>query len=493
MAIQDGKIKGNDMIFEFRGDDDVWVFIDGILALDLGGAHPKLSGNINFATGKATVEAAKNNKVAFASRTLAGLKDQNFTDNSLGLINVPTMYKNHTTDFSEELKKSLADTDKVHTLTLFYMERGMYVANMKMKFNLPEPTRIDVANQLKFDNVGATFTEETKRVAKKDVFLYDVVDKTNSRRAEIDMVDGDSVTFLNEFAEKSNLLVQQTKLKLPTRIMSQLYSTSWVLRDQTTEMNSANGLVADDKRTSDRSILFANADDKGTPNLEVKYTNQPLVNAFVVTCDATEKFKQTYSDYKTREFTYTVTYKNVFGGGSSELPYKGEYIFFNADGIESKKTTTDGTIKLKVGEKAVITNIPVLTELKVKMTKDDTFVLNKVKTTSGFKFTDATATAEGTISSYANIVEFIVGAKAENEAKKEDYLSKEDVKEIVGEDIPVAPIPEKLEKVDKSMMDDVPKTGDNTDLKTWTIVMIISLLMTFISAISMARPKRIDE
>lgn len=490
---KDGKINGNDMIFEFRGDDDVWVFIDGILALDLGGAHPKLSGNINFATGKATAEAAKNNKVAFASRTLAGLKEGEFTDNSLGLVKVPTMYRNHTVDFSEELKKSLKDTDKVHTLTLFYMERGMYVANMKMKFNLPEPTRLDVANELKFDKVGATFTEETKKVAKKDVFLYDVVDKTNNRRAEIDMVDGDSMTFLNEFAEKTNLLVQETKLKSSTRVLSKLYSTSWVLKDQNLEMNKADGLVADDKRTSDRSILFANSDDKGTPNLEVKYTNQPIVNKFVITCSATDKFKETYPNYKDKEFIYTVTYKNVFGGGSTEQLYKGAYIVYDADGKENQRTTTDGIIKLKVGEKAYITQIPVLTELKVKMTKDDTFVLNKVKTTEGFKFDEATTTTTGAINIYANIVEFIVGAKVEKEADKEIYLTKENIKEITGEDIPVAPTPDKLEKVDKSMLDDVPKTGDSTDLKTWTVLMIVSLTMTFISAISIAKTSRVRE
>lgn len=101
---KDGKINGKDMVFEFSGDDDVWVFIDGKLVLDLGGIHGKVSGTINFATGQVT-----------------------YTGSNSSTITIDE------TDFRDE--EAWSDWSK-HTLKMFYLERGHNASNCKIKMNL---------------------------------------------------------------------------------------------------------------------------------------------------------------------------------------------------------------------------------------------------------------------------------------------------------------------------------------------------------------------
>ena len=114
----DGKVAdsfGNkqDIIFSFSGDDDVWVFIDNVLVLDIGGSHGRVEGEINFGEMEATVYGVK---------TSGGTNDLENTDNHY--LDV------YTTDFT--LPKGMTEE---HTLTMFYMERGMWESNMKIEFN----------------------------------------------------------------------------------------------------------------------------------------------------------------------------------------------------------------------------------------------------------------------------------------------------------------------------------------------------------------------
>lgn len=108
---QDGKVNGQDMLFEFSGDDDVFVYIDGVLVLDIGGSHGPVTGTINFATGDVKI-----NKVSLASKNYG---------NSTSLQKL----------FSGVTGKTFDDWSK-HSLTFFYTERGG-ASNCKIKFNLP--------------------------------------------------------------------------------------------------------------------------------------------------------------------------------------------------------------------------------------------------------------------------------------------------------------------------------------------------------------------
>ena len=130
----DGKVANPDnnnekenIKFRFSGDDDVWVFIDGQLVLDIGGDHGVVTGDIDFAEKEATVSSVKN-------------------DSSNGTqSNVKTSFPNalNTNDYFT----------KEHTLTMFYMERGLWESNMKITFNFPQENKLTVEKEV--DTTGA--------------------------------------------------------------------------------------------------------------------------------------------------------------------------------------------------------------------------------------------------------------------------------------------------------------------------------------------------
>ena len=134
----DGMVNGRDIIFEFSGDDDVWIFVDDELVLDIGGCHTRVGGHINFRQQVGVVDGSLNPTVAFRKRYMANIPagTTTFSDPEFGVINEPVAYYNKTTLFSSALKESLSQPNKEHMLTIYYMERAKGASNLYMSFNL---------------------------------------------------------------------------------------------------------------------------------------------------------------------------------------------------------------------------------------------------------------------------------------------------------------------------------------------------------------------
>lgn len=147
--------------FFFSGDDDVWVFIDGQLALDVGGAHGEVSGLLEF--GEKEEDGKKKNSVtAYVSRVKKGGtsdKDDKDKDEKNGNTSVKTVTYNKNKDNKEVIdfyaKGTTLTFDKgqKHTLTMYYMERGMWESNMAVAFNFPDNNELQVQKEVDLKNV----------------------------------------------------------------------------------------------------------------------------------------------------------------------------------------------------------------------------------------------------------------------------------------------------------------------------------------------------
>lgn len=153
--------------FFFSGDDDVWVFIDDQLVLDVGGAHAKAQGLLEFGADK----SGENNTV---TSYVSNIKESNNKDSnklyyeSLGgnTKNVTFNKKNYTFNWQSKEPITLTKNTK-HTLTMYYMERGMWESNMAVAFNFPDHNELQVEKQVDATGVRGLlktyFTKSTRQ------------------------------------------------------------------------------------------------------------------------------------------------------------------------------------------------------------------------------------------------------------------------------------------------------------------------------------------
>lgn len=145
-----GKTTDNkDMVFEFSGDDDVWVYIDGVLVGDLGGIHEKATLDINFANGEVKV---------------GHIDGANGAEKEIEKTNIKAKFKATGADTSNFSGNTFCDSSK-HTLSFFYLERGAGASNMKLKFNLTTLPSSEVA---KVDQNGEAVNGATFKLYQSD-------------------------------------------------------------------------------------------------------------------------------------------------------------------------------------------------------------------------------------------------------------------------------------------------------------------------------------
>ena len=153
---KDGKKEKTNIKFFFSGDDDIWVFIDGQLVLDVGGAHGKVSGLLEFGETK----DGKNSVTAYVSKVKKGgtAKDNDIDEKTVNSAVKTVKYNGNDIYFyAKNTNLEPLDKGKKHTLTIYYMERGMWESNMAVAFNFPDNNELQVQKEVDLSKVDPDF------------------------------------------------------------------------------------------------------------------------------------------------------------------------------------------------------------------------------------------------------------------------------------------------------------------------------------------------
>ncbi len=166
---KNGTINGEDMIFSFSGDDDVWVFVDNVLVLDLGGTHGAVDGNINFKTGEVKSYLNWNNTISNENTTT--IYDSYVKANAIDTV-------------SWNDSKNTYEDYTLHNVKFFYLERGAGVSNCKIRFNIPVLPSGSLSVQKAYEGI-------TNYDDDYEFIIYDITNDEKTIVKDIDYTVGD--------------------------------------------------------------------------------------------------------------------------------------------------------------------------------------------------------------------------------------------------------------------------------------------------------------
>lgn len=395
--LEGGRYNGQDMVYEFNGDDDLWVFVDGVLVLDLGGIHDAHSGSINFATGEVQVKD---------SRNVNGSAVEIFHEPT----NIKEQFKN------TEKGKSMSEEDwdgntfsdySNHEIKIFYMERGGGASNCKMKFNLPVMPKDSITvrkevtniNEGSYSDVNFNFrlfledndaTKVDKDTIEKNGTFYSLAkNKTYTMDGET-LNTGDDGKFTLHHGQ------QAVFEEIADR------KTKYILQEISVDQNRYDEFKVNGQAVQDGNIIPSETETG-------KYIIQtdPLAidkNAFVTFknhCDSENlhDLDITKKMIEGQESNDTFQIQVKIGG---QL-YNGKY---KINGVDSGKTCQNGNLEIKPGQTIKIENIAADTSFEVIENYDKDNYENP-------QYTISEATVDSTTDKAAGKIEFKKNAKVE--------------------------------------------------------------------------------
>ena len=425
-------VDGSEMEFNFTGDDDVWVYIDGALVLDMGGAHNKAEGKINFAKQEATIRTGTSNAKLGNSLTVGGRTPAEPNGNTTVKFENIMVKKSGSEPVT--LDKYMKKSGTVHELKMYYMERGMWNSNMSISYSfVPLPSGLTLSKTLDTTDVNAglknavqgldnfDFKIQTKNLRKGEAnysdvenlgyTLYDYDDRTfPGQEAKDSTATFSSSYFASDFINtkdknNSSAFYAGTGFQITESIPKDTIlqydenKTSWGVYDSVTSreaIKNQKGTVA----TFDMGD--ANSSEMDVVNRYVNFVNTPKVGSLSV--------EKKYEGNAPKDKTFGFTVKVDLTGGEYYDTYELEYT-----GSQKGKTDENGHFTLKAGEKVTFAGIPAGASYEVVEDApgaDDTWVQETTSDVTGKIEADVTSAAVVTNKTKTTVKDYVIYAEA---------------------------------------------------------------------------------
>lgn len=426
MPNADGVVNGEEMQFNFTGDDDMWVYIDGHLVLDLGGSHAMASGSINLAKMKVTYSTG------YYNATYDKVADKNSASCDY--------FKTGEFAIGNDVKKILQDTTRTHKMTIFYMERGLFDSNLSFNFFLPQTNSLTVEQKTDTSNVNSALVNDTLQTADKDVFqtyiksnsksaasnntasvtedftrkdvygntqvlqkgsssaaqtgtpftnsmsgdgvfapigntnfVWEDKNSTNTTKGKGTPTDGTVELLYNQSATFNDQFANGSQFKLTK--LEQLKSFELPNLTENQPTSSENGRIRSDYYDTNLKVT----DISGSvlrPNNGAYNFGDGSDNAVKINAEYTNKVRvgsvaftkniQGDNPDTSKYFTFKIQMRNIFGDTSDSEWKVYEGLDFTVSGIQGvKKLGSEGTVDLKHGETLTIDGVPIGTEYRI--------------------------------------------------------------------------------------------------------------------------------
>ena len=425
-------VDGSEMEFNFTGDDDVWVYIDGALVLDMGGAHKKAEGKINFAKQEATIRTGTSNAKLGNSLTVGGRTPAEPNGNTTVKFENIMVKKSGSEPVT--LDKYMKKSGTVHELKMYYMERGMWNSNMSISYSfVPLPSGLTLSKTLDTTDVNAGLKNAVQgldnfdfKIQKKNLktdeanysdvenlgyTLYDYDDRTfPGQEAKDSTATFSSSYFASDFIntkDKNNSsafyagtgfqitesIPQGTKLQYDTS------KTRWGVYDSITSraaIEGGKGAVATFNMGDDTSS------EMDVVNRYVNFVNTPKVGSLSVA--------KKYEGYAPENETFGFTVLVDLTGHDYYDSYKLEY-----NGTQNGTTDENGHFTLKVGDTVTFAGIPAGATYKVvedSPQAGDTWVQETTSDVTGKIEADVTSAAVVTNKTKTTVKDYVIYAEA---------------------------------------------------------------------------------